>query len=400
MRILLLNQFYPPDVAATGQLLADLAEGLSARGHEVHVVCSRRAYGGGTVRQPAERPAGGVRVHRVSASGFGRASLAGRLADYLSFYVMGAWRAIALGRMDACVCLTTPPFIGLVGVLLKLRSTRLVLWTMDLYPQIAVACGYLKPDGLATGLLAWLSRRIHRAAARVIALGEVMAQKLQQAGADAGKIATVHNWVPGEAIRPIQPSRSEARRKWNKDGRVTLMYSGNLGVGHELDTALHAVARLGTRVNLRVLFVGEGKMRSGLTELAKSLGLDCVSFHPPQPLSALSDSLAAGDIHLVSQRAGTEGLIVPSKLYGVMAAARPILFIGPDQCEVARIIGQSGSGIVVGCGDCDGAAEALAKLAADADLRQQMGTRGREYYLAHFGLRRSVAAIADIIEGT
>ncbi len=399
MRILLLNQFYPPDVAATGQLLADVAAGLAKRGHEVHVLCSRRAYGGGPVDDASQAAAAGVNVHRVAACGFGRGPLPGRLADYASFYALAAWRAIAIGPVDVCLCLTTPPFIGLVGLVLRLlRGTRVVLWTMDLYPEVAIAYGFIKPGRPLGRLMAGLSRRLYRSASKVIALGEVMARRLAEAGADPAAIETVHNWVPGEIVSPMPPEKSKARRKWNKDGRVTLMYSGNLGIGHELDTVLHAANRLDRSANLRLLFVGEGKMRARLIALACELGLDNVAFCPPQPLAALSDSLAAGDIHLISQRGGTEGLIVPSKLYGIMAAGRPVVFIGPDQCEVAQIIRDSGSGIIVACGDCERAAEAIKSLIADRALRERMGTRGKEFYARHFGLQRSVAAIAEVIE--
>ena len=399
MRILLLNQFYPPDVAATGQLLGDVAGALAQRGHEVHVLCSRGAYAGGPVERGPDAAPEGVTVHRVAACGFGRRNLPGRIADYVSFYVLAMWRAIAVGRMDVCLCLTTPPFIGLVGLVLRLlRGTRVVLWSMDLYPQVAIAYGYIKPRCPLGKLMAWLSRRLYRRASKVIALGEVMAQRLAAAGADPAAIETVHNWVPGEIVSPMPPEESKARRKWNKDGRVTLMYSGNLGVGHELDTVLHAANRLDRSANLRLLFVGEGKMRARLIALAGELGLNNVGFCPSQPLAALSDSLAAGDIHVISQRGGTEGLIVPSKLYGIMAAGRPVVFIGPDQCEVAQIIRDSGSGIIVACGDCERAAEAIKSLIDDRPLRERMGARGKEFYKRHFGLRRSVAAIAEIIE--
>ena len=296
------------------------------------------------------------------------------------------------------MCLTTPPFIGLVGLMLRLlRGTRVILWTMDLYPEVAIAYGYIKPGRPLCRLMVRLSGRLYRSASKVIALGEVMARRLAEAGADPGVIEIVHNWVPGEVVTAMPPEESEARRKWNKDGRVTLMYSGNLGIGHDLDTVLHAANRLGG-VDLRVLFVGEGKMRGRLMALAGELGLDNVDFHPPQPLSALSDSLAAGDIHIISQRAGTEGLIVPSKVYGIMAAGRAAVFIGPDDCEVAKIVRDSGAGVIAACGDGDRVAEVLKGLIADKALRDRMGARGREFYTRHFALRRGVAAIAEAVE--
>lgn len=203
MRILLLNQFYKPDVAATGQLLADVGEALVARGHEVHVICSRRRYGGGSLTPAADEVLDGVHVHRVLTTGFGRRRLVGRAADYVSFYfyVSAAWRSLWLARPDVCLSLTTPPFIGLIGLMLgRLRGTRNVLWVMDLYPEIAVAYGLLRRRCLLCRLLGRFNRRLYRNVEAVISLGEVMTQRLAAAGVEAGRLHTVHNWTPGEGV--------------------------------------------------------------------------------------------------------------------------------------------------------------------------------------------------------
>ena len=390
MRVLLLNQFYLPDVAATGQLLGDLTEELHRRGHEVHVLSSQRPYAGGREEFPPEQIIGGARVHRLAATGFGRVGFVGRIFDYLSFYLLAVRRAMSLPRMDACVALSTPPFIALIGVLLKRRrKTKLICWTMDLYPDIAVTLGLLREGGLMHRALAGVARRIYTAADAVIALGEVMGSKLRRAGTEPEKITVVHNWVPGEAVQFREPQQREA---------VTLLYSGNLGMGHELDTAVHAAALLPDRSNLRLRFVGHGKMRKKLERLVAELALERVEFAPPCPLCELSVNLADGDIHLISQRPGTEGLIVPSKVYGILAAGRAVLYIGPEETEVAQIIKQSHAGRVVPPGDIDRTGEALRELMNDGDLRRAMGRRGREYYEDHFTRQRGVVQIADVIE--
>ena len=201
MRILLLNQFYPPDTAATGQLLADLAEGLVEQGHEVHVLCSRRMYGGGDTILAAKETLKGAYIHRVRATGFGRKVTAGRLIDYASFYVAAMWRAVLLPKMDVCLCLTTPPFIALIGLLLhQLKSTKMVLWTMDLYPEVAVAYGYLKKTSLVRRISAAISKSLYKASSCIISLGELMTERLIEAGASPGKIVTIHNWAPGHSF--------------------------------------------------------------------------------------------------------------------------------------------------------------------------------------------------------
>lgn len=199
MRILLLNQFYKPDVAATGQLLADLAEGLAQRGHEVHVLCSRQPYNGGDIVLSAREIINGVCVHRVHTTRFGRKCRLGRIAGYLSFYVFASWRALWLPKMDVCISLTTPPFIALIGHWLRMiKGTRLILWSMDVYPEVAVALGALQDNCILYRLLSRLSRHLYRDSSCIVSLGEVMTTKLVKAGAAPHKIITVHNWVPGE----------------------------------------------------------------------------------------------------------------------------------------------------------------------------------------------------------
>ena len=399
MRILLLNQYYRPDLAATGQLLADLAEEFMHRGHEVHVLCSCRTYDGGGACHPHSEVVGGVNIHRVSATGFGRKCHAGRLIDYVSFYLLATWRALWMPKPDVCIALSTPPFIGLVGVLLKLiRGSRLALWTMDLYPEVFAAYGMMPPRSVVYRVLSAVSRWLYSHASAIFSLGEVMTARLVAAGADPARITTVHNWVPGESVRPKPRESSSMRRTLELEDQVTLLYSGNLGLGHELDTAVRAAGMVDGGSALRVLFVGNGTMREPLQQLAADLSISSISFHPPQPLENLADSLAAGDIHLVAQRPGTEGVIVPSKLYDSLAAGRPALFIGPEGCEAARIFRESQSGMVVPPGDVDGAAEVLRMLVQNAELRATMGRNARAYYEGKFGRERSVNIIISLIE--
>ena len=199
MRILLINQFYKPDTAATGQLLADVAEELAAHGHEVHVICSRHRYDGSKSAPADAESAEGLAVHRVFTTRFSRKTLIGRAIDYLSFYVCTTWRALVLPKPDVCVSLTTPPFISLIGLMLsKIKGTRNVIWVMDVYPEIAAAYDVLKKKALLYRFLTRVNRILYRDAAAVISLGETMTEQLQSLGAGPENLHTVHNWVPGE----------------------------------------------------------------------------------------------------------------------------------------------------------------------------------------------------------
>jgi len=179
---------------------------------------------------------------------------------------------------------------------------------------------------------------------------------------------------------------------------AVVLYSGNVGIGQDLGTVLRAVAGLNGDGGMTVRIVGGGKALPQFQSLAAELGLANVEFAPPVPLYQLPDLLAGGDIHLICQKPGTEGLLVPSKLYSTLAAARPSIFIGPGDCEVGRILLASGSGFVVEPGDVGKAMDALRYLVGSAPLREAMGRKGREYYETHFGRDKSVSRIVDILE--
>ena len=179
---------------------------------------------------------------------------------------------------------------------------------------------------------------------------------------------------------------------------ITLLYSGNLGIGQDVDSVLHAAAQLKGEVSLHILIVASGKNLSSVKRLASDLQLENIEFREPVPLYRLPDLLAEGDIHLAYQRPGTEGLLLPSKIYGTLAAGRPSLFVGPADCELARIVRDSRSGITVEPGNVESIVAALRTLTQSPALRSKMGRNAREYYDVNFGRERSVSHIVQIIE--
>jgi glycosyltransferase involved in cell wall biosynthesis len=179
---------------------------------------------------------------------------------------------------------------------------------------------------------------------------------------------------------------------------ITLLYSGNLGIGQDLHTVLRAVARLNGDKDLRIIIIGGGKGLPSVKQLVAELQMRNVEFSEPVPLYKLFDVLATGDIHIICQKPGTEGLLVPSKIYSTLAVGRPSLFVGPAECEVGRIVHESRSGLIVQPGDVEGASNALTALVRSAALRWEMGQNAKEYYEYYFGRKKSVAKIISVIE--
>src|SRR6202171_135586 len=392
MRVLLLNQFFHPDVSAVAQLATDLGEDLVTAGFRVTALATRGRYSGGA-RLPEREEYLGIRIVRVQSTSLGRGSIAARMADYGSF-LAGAFAHVAIAeKPDVILAMSTPPFVAAIGAAMRsLRRTRFVYWALDLYPELAVEFGVLRRDSPATRLLDWASARILRRADAVVTLGEAMAARLVRKGAQPDKVHIVPNWADPDAIRPIPHEANPFRAAHGLDGKHVVLYSGNMGRGHDIETVLAAAESFRERNDVVFLFIGDGVKRDRVR--AAACQNPCIRLLPYQPREKLSQSLSAGDLHLVTQDANTEGLIEPSKLYGGMAAGRPVLFIGPDTTEVARTVRREGIGEIVANGDLQGAKEAIVKLLQDGAGK---GGRARAALERAYGRKRRTSEIAGIL---
>jgi len=397
VRVVLLNQYYAPDDAATAQLLADVGAGLSRAGHRVCAVCSSRAYRDTAIRYPARERIDGVEVRRGFSTSFGRSSSLGRLIDYLTFLISAGVILGFRSRPDVVVSLSTPPMVAALGLLMaRLRRARAVYWVMDVYPDVAFELGALRPRSLAGRLFAALSRSILRRSDLVVALGETMADRLREAG--ARRISVVHNWADGEAIRPQALERHPLRADWGWSERFVVLYSGNMGLAHEFATVLDAVEQLRDDPRILFAFVGAGPRRDVVEAEVRRRGLDNVEFRPYMPREELGQSLTSGDIHLVTLRSRMPGLLVPSKIYGILAAGRATLYVGPDRGEIADIVREGECGTLVAQDDVPGLVAAVRGYAADAARTAAEGRRARELFDRRFTRDHGLAAFAELVE--
>ena len=365
------------------------------------VVCSRGRYEGEESDLPREEVHDGVRIHRVSATALGRGRMLHRVCDYATFYATALRRCLSLPRMDVCVALTTPPFVASIGAAYKrIHRASLILWAMDLYPDIAAAMGVLRPSSIEHRVLRRLAVWIYQNADRIVSLGGDMTERLRRCGVPEHRITTVPNWSPGEAVRPCPDTQTPFRQRHGINGHFVVMYSGNMGVVHEFGTILGAAQRLRHREDVLFLFVGGGAQKQYVMEETRRRGLDNVKFCPYQPLSALSDSLGAADVHLISMKNNVEGLLVPSKLYGIMAAGRPALMVGPRNNEIARTLEVSRAGWVVPPGHPHRLAEQIERLLRRPDLVKAMGSRARRHYELCCSRRRRTGELVAAIEQT
>jgi glycosyltransferase involved in cell wall biosynthesis len=300
-----------------------------------------------------------VDVQRVWSTRFGRGFLPGRAIDYATFYISAFFALLRGAQRDSTiVALTDPPLISVLAALAAmLRGARLINWTQDLFPEVAVALG-MRGFRLLRGVRNWSLRR-----AKVnVALADSMAARLPNA-------VVIHNWADA-ALHPVDVSHP----------RFVVAYSGNLGRAHDATTMAAAIETLRNDDAIEFAITGGGAQ----TDAIRGRQLPNVRFSGYAPRERLSESLSAADAHLVTLRRELEGLIVPSKFYGVLAVARPVLFIGAAGGALARIIRENECGFVIEQGDSDDLVRRIRELANDRERARAMGLRGRRLYEERF----------------
>ena len=402
MRLVFVNRYFFPDVSATSQMLFDLAQRLAAHGCDVHVVCSRQLYDDPAALLPASEVVQGVHVHRIWTSRFGRDRLLGRAIDYASFYVTAAVKLLGLLRQgDTVIAKTDPPLISIVAaVIAKLRGAHLVNWLQDIFPEVASHLGANPLPRWLDEVLKNLRDRSLKAARVNVVLGGRMLEHLEGRGIPGEQIRIIENWSDAEAIVPIPVDACGLRNMLGLTEKFVVGYSGNMGRAHEFGTILGAAEQLRADEQIVFLMIGGGAKMQQLQRAAADKDLTNFRFLPYQPRAALADSLAAADVHLACLLPQLEGLIVPSKFYGILAAGRPVVFIGDTDGELGRIIKESNCGSVVATGDVQALVAVIQRLMADRNGREEMGARARTLFMERYTVGRATQQWLLAMEST
>jgi colanic acid biosynthesis glycosyl transferase WcaI len=284
-----------------------------------------------------------------------------------------------------------------LGLLRKgLGRSKFVYWVQDLYPDTAVQLGVLGPESAATRALELVSRATLKGADAVVTIGDCMADRIVAKGIAQSDIDIVHNWADGDAIQEVPREGNRFRREHGIEEKFVILYSGNMGRGHAFETVLGAARRLLDRPEMLFLFIGGGAKQAEVEAAANELAN--VRLLPYQPRDQLNWSLGSADLAAITLQDQALGVMIPSKLYGHLASARPILFIGPPTSTVARVIEDSGCGAVFAHGDVDGVVRFIETLAADPERALAMGRAGRREFDARFGRSRSTSDFLAICE--
>lgn len=339
MKVLLLNQCFWPDVAATAQHLSDLAERLAARGHEVTVICADRGYVDPQTRFTARERWNGVEIIRVRSFRANKKSRWQRALNFASFLTACAARLAFLPRHEVVIALTSPPLISwLASWFTRLKGGRLIFWVMDLNPDEAIAAGWLAKGSAAARILARLLHTSMARATGIVVLDRFAKQRIMAKGIPGEKIHVIPPWALGEAVDYDPEGREEFRRRHGFAAKFVVMHAGNHSPCHPLDTLLAAAEKLAHRKDIVFCFVGGGSEFAAVNSFAAARGLEGIVCLPYQPRNQLAGVLSAADLHVVIMGDAFVGIIHPSKIYNVLQVRAPFLYVGPPESHVTDLV--------------------------------------------------------------
>jgi glycosyltransferase involved in cell wall biosynthesis len=382
----IITQYYPPDFAATGQLIEELSNHLGEQGVEVEVFTSQPGYAFNVTDAPKTEQIGRVHIQRSQTAQLWPRRVRGKAVNGVLYTLRAALHLIRHAHEKKVVLLTTaPPFLPILGYLFNaIWKTPYVCLIYDLYPDIAVQLHVLPAQHWIAKLWRKINKLVWRNAQEIIVLSPAMKQRiLDQCPEVADKVEIIHSWANPEWIVPMPKHENWFSVRYGLVKPFTVLYSGNMGRCHDMTTIFDAALRLQNE-NIRFVFIGSGAQSNTLMDEAKRLGLTNIVFLPYQDREILPYSLTSCDMSLVSILPEMEGLVAPSKLYSALAAGRPTAVICPSYSYLNQLVQDAGCGATFNNGDSQGLASFILKLSCDRQHAEQMGEAGRQYLKENF----------------
>lgn len=399
IRLSIITQFYPPDYAATGQLIEELAVQLGRIGLSVQVFTGQPGYAFHNELAPRNEQLGLVTIRRSSATRLWSKRIRGKALNGVLFCLRSALHLLRnRSRGDVLLLTTAPPFLPLLGYFAhKLFGIPYVCLLYDLYPDVAVELNVVSKQNWLVRFWDAVNCRIWKNAQQVIVLSSSMKDRIVAKCPEINdQVAVIHNWADQNWIVPIAKQQNNFAKEFNLVEKFTVLYSGNMGRCHDMETIMEAVKLLQAEP-IQFVFIGNGAKRKVFRAEVEQLGLDNCQFLPYQDKENLPYSLTACDLSLVSVSPGMEGLVAPSKLYAALAAGRPVGIICEPHSYLREIVADGDCGEAFSNGDAIGLAAFIRRLAADQQLVKQMGEAGRQYLVSNFTPELIAKQYSDVL---
>ncbi|WP_416233456.1 glycosyltransferase family 4 protein [Anabaena sp. UHCC 0451] len=385
-KVSIITEFFPPDYAATGQLIEELVKQLEPQGVSIEVFTGQPGYAFSTANAAAVEQSGDIRIQRSRSTQVWSGRIRGKAANGVLFTLRAFLHIIKnFRRHNVFLVTSAPPFLPIAAYLahLILRISYVCL-IYDLYPDIAIALGVISKNHWLAGFWRELNRKIWRGSKGIVVLSPDMKKRVIAICPEvADKVSVIHSWGDPELIVPIPKEKNWFAREHNLVNKFTVLYSGNMGRCHDMDTILEAAKQLQDEP-IQFVCIGSGAKRKDFMEAVNKLGLRNFLFLPYQDKQVLPYSLTACDLSLVSVEAGMESLVAPSKLYPALAAGRPIAVVCANDSYLRQMINDSKCGVSVENGDSFALAEFIRLLNSDRKLAELMGKASRQYLQSNF----------------
>ena len=402
MRVVILNQYYVPDVASTGHLLFELAENIASQGAEVNVITCRPSYGPKETWQkcPRKEKKNGVKVHRMFTTRYSKDSILGRIVNSITFLLpLAIFHVLPRHRGEVFLYTTNPPYLGFVGGFMSLiRKHKYVVLLHDSYPELAVWVGKIRGGGFIDKFWQFCNKIMYRRAKQVIVLSDAAKRLVvKNYGPDPDRVHVIPNWADPTELQPKPKEESLFAKEHGLVEPFTLLYSGNLGLYYEFDMILDAAERLLDK-NFRLVFTGAGGQRNEIEKKIKERNLTNTLLLPYTPQEQFNDALCGCDALLVTIAKGFDGISFPSKLYTSMSVGRPIIAFSSPNSELRLKVEKNQIGCWVELGDTDNFVDCINYLMEHKEETKAMGERARKILIDEYSIEVSGKKYFDVLK--
>ena len=383
MRLLILSIRFSPEITSNAYVITGLARALAANGHQVTVLAGTPHYRLPRVPRPyllwpfRREDEAGVRIVRCWAFPKSEGKT-WKFLNYLTFTLTAFLASPFVGRPDAVLVVSPPFWLALIALGLRFfRRCPVIYNAQDLFPEAYLASGEIQP-GWFTKAMEKLMLLVYRRTDRITVVTESFAKTISAKGIDASKIVSIPNFVDTSAVAPL-PRRNSFSRKWKLDDKFVVMYAGNIGYTHEAELLVEAAEKLAALKNVKFLVVGGGSKRADLVRLARERRTTNLQFLPTQPSQLLPEMLASADVFVLASKRGVGEASFPSRIYNYLLAGRPVVASVDGEFDLARLLRESGAGLVAEPGDAEALSHAIETLYHDAAACERLARNGSEF---------------------
>ena len=382
----IISELYYPEQNATGFFLTGIAEGLVHESQSVSVLCAQPSYNQRGVKAPKAELHHGVDIRRCWSTTCDPRKIWGRLLNFATTSLSIGWRAFfSIKRGDKVLVVTNPPLLPFfVRAVCWLKGAKFVLLVHDVYPDVFVPLGLMQSSHPLYRMLSWVNGKLYASADRVVALGRDMARLVEVKSQGGPHVSVIPNWRDVDVITPSPKVEILLLQALNLSDMFVVHYSGNHGRTHDLLSLVEAADLLKDEAEVHFLFIGEGSGKAEAVARADELRLENVTFRTFVDRSELNTSLNASDVSVVAFKKGMAGISVPSRLYNLMAAGKPILAVVDDDSEVADVIREAELGVTVPPESPQRLAEQILALKHDSKGRVRMAENSRNEAVAKY----------------